>query len=84
MCPLRWSVALHLVLLCWLAAALQVIEGKIHAAAALPHHCYCEEIYSCEENKRAQTVWHWPNRCFIIGTLHVDHTVQNCMPMGSN
>lgn len=27
--PLRWSPVLHLVLLCWLAAALQVIEGKI-------------------------------------------------------
>lgn len=32
MCLLRWSLALHLFLLCWLAAALQVIEGNIHAS----------------------------------------------------
>lgn len=41
---LRWSLALHLVLLSWIASALQVIEGKIHTAAALhSHHRFTEK-----------------------------------------
>lgn len=49
MCLLRWSRALHLALLCWLAAAVQVIEGK-----TLSQHLNCKEMYSRDGSMRGE------------------------------
>lgn len=75
MCLPRWSLALHLVLLCWPAAALQVIEGKIHAAADVSQHGSCKEIYSCGGCSPKQIGTDPTNECFIKGALpHVAPT----------
>lgn len=52
MCLLRWCLTM---LLCWLAAALQVTEGKVHAAAA--QHGLYKESNSWDGSAIAKRKW---------------------------
>lgn len=72
MCLLRWSYALHLILLCWLTTALQVMEGKIHTVAALSHVLPVEKCKGWIHESyriliRNKKVWQWINSYFNKG-----------------